>query len=89
MWAARIGIDMDYETLASAFALLNGNPPKSLRYRNGRFEAEDARAIRYRAQVEGYIRELHPCETDTQFKLRYRRNCVLRALYKQMGVPSK
>lgn len=89
LWVGRIGIDMDYETLASAFALLNGNPPKSLRYRNGLFEATDPRAQQYRSQVEKYIRELHPHATRTRELLKRRRNDVLRALYKQMGVPSK
>ena len=80
---------MDYDTLASAFALLYGNPPKSLRYRNGRFEATDGKAQAYRSQVENYIREMHPHATRTRGLLKRRRNDVLRALYKQMGVPSK
>ena len=80
---------MDYETLASAFALLYGNPPKSLRYRNGLFEATDARAQSYRSQVENYIREQHPHATNTRGKVKRRRNDVLRALYKQMGKESK
>lgn len=80
---------MDYESLATAFALLHGNPPKSLRYRNGLFECKDGRAQAYRSQIEKYIRELHPVATNTREKLKRRRNDVLRALYKQMGVESK
>lgn len=77
---------MDYETLASAFALLHGNPPKSLRYRRRLFSATDAKAQQYRAQCEKFIREQHPGATNTREKLKRRRNDVLRALYRQMGV---
>ena len=80
---------MDYETLASAFALLFGNPPKSLRYRNGLFEATDGKAQVYRSQVEKFIREQHPHATNTREKVKRRRNDVLRALYKQLGIDSK
>ena len=80
---------MDYEALATAVALLFGNPPKSLRYRNGLFGATDPKAQQYRAHVEKYIREQHPVETNTRAKLTRRRNDVLRALYKQMGIESK
>ncbi len=80
---------MDYDTLAAAFALLYGNPPKSLVYRHGLFEARDPKAQAYRSQVEKYIREQHPHATNTREKVKRRRNDVLRALYKQMGVASK
>lgn len=81
--------DMDHESLATAFALLHGNPPKSLRYRNGLFAATTPKAQQYRVQVEKYIRELHPHATRTRELLKRRRNDVLRALYRQMGVESK
>ena len=79
---------MDYETLASAFALLYGNPPKSLRYRHGLFSATDAKAQSYRSSVEKFIREQHPHATNTREKVKRRRNDVLRALYKQLGIES-
>ena len=80
---------MDYDTLATAFALLHGNPPKSLYYRNGLFEMRDAKAAQYRSAVDKFVREQHPVATNTREKLKRRRNDVLRALYKQMGVESK
>lgn len=80
---------MDYDTLAAAFALLYGNPPKSLRYRNSLFEATDSKAQSYRQMLENYIREQHPHATNTREKVKRRRNDVLRALYKQMGITSK
>ena len=80
---------MDYESLATAFALMHGNPPKSLRYRNGLFEATHPSAQAYRSKVETYIRELHPHATNTREKVKRRRNDVLRALYKQLGIDSK
>lgn len=76
---------MDYESLATAFALLYGNPPKSLRYRGRLFSATDAKAQRYRSQVENYIHSVHPHATRTRELLKRRRNDVLRALYAQMG----
>ncbi|MDQ5904046.1 MAG: hypothetical protein QG672_1639 [Pseudomonadota bacterium] len=80
---------MDYEALATSFALLYGNPPKSLRYRNNVFGATDGRAQTYRNAVEKFIREQHPHATRTRELLKRRRNDVLRALYKQMGIDSK
>ena len=81
--------DMDYETLASAFALLHGNPPKSLRYRGRLFSADDNKAKLYRAAVEEFVRAQHPHETRTRELCRWRRNDVLRALYAQLGIESK
>lgn len=80
---------MDYESLATAFALLYGNPPKTLRYRGRLFSATNAKAQRYRSQVEDYIHSAHPYETRTCGLLKRRRNDVLRALYAQMGRESK
>ena len=77
---------MDYETLASAFALLHGNPPKSLRYRGRLFSATDGKAQAYRAAVEKFVREQHPHATRTRELLKRRRNDVLRALYAQLGI---
>lgn len=80
---------MDYETLASAFALLHGNPPKSLRYRHGLFSADDSKAQQYRSACENFIRAQHPHATRTRELCRRRRNDVLRALYAQLGIESK
>ena len=80
---------MDYDSLATAFALLHGNPPRSLRYRGRLFSATDAKAQQYRAAVEKFIRERHPHATRTRELLNRRRNDVLRAMYKQMGVEPK
>jgi hypothetical protein len=80
---------VDYDTLAAAFALLYGNPPKSLVYRHGLFEARDAKAQKYRSEIEKCICEQHPHATNTREKVKRRRNDVLRALYKQLGITSK
>lgn len=80
---------MDYETLAGAAILLLGNPPKSLRYRGRLFSATDGKAQAYRSAVEKFIREQHPHATRTRELLKRRRNDVLRAMYRQMGVEPK
>jgi hypothetical protein len=81
---------MDYESLATAFMLLHGQPPKSLRYRHGGFSKTDERAQRYTIWVEKFVREQHPHATRTRTLLERRRNDVLRAIYKQLGrEPSK
>lgn len=61
----------------------------TINYRNGLFEAKDGKAQSYRQTVENFIREQHPHATRTRELLKRRRNDVLRALYKQMGVESK
>lgn len=81
---------MDYETLATAFMLLYGPPPKSLRYRTGGMWKSNAKAQAYASLVEKYIREQHPHATRTRTLLARRRNDVLRAIFRQLGIePSR
>lgn len=77
---------MDYETLASSFALLHGNPPKSLRYRNFLFAVTDKKAHEYRASADKFVKEHLPHLADTHRKVKIQRNCLLRALYAQLGI---
>ena len=77
------------ETLATTFALLHGNPPKSLRYRRGLFCVEDAKASEYRTRADQFVREHLPHVTNTRAKQKIQRNRLLRALYAQLGIESK
>lgn len=80
---------MDLDTLATSFALLHGNPPKSLRYRNGLFAAPDEKATTYRILAEKFVREHLPHVTNTRRKALIYRNKLLRVLHAQLGIESK
>jgi hypothetical protein len=80
---------INYDALATAFCLLHGNPPKSLRYRNRLFSVTDRQAAVYRARAELFMREQCPVETNTIKRLKVQRNKMLRALYHQHGLVSK
>lgn len=82
---------MDYETHATAFALLHGNPPKSLRYRHGLFEVKDVVAVDYRIAAEQYVLEhvLPEGTSPVSPKVRAHRNNLLRTLHQQLGIESK
>lgn len=79
----------DMDTLASAFALLHGNPPKSLRYRNGLFAAPDAKATEYRILAGEFMKAQMPHVVNTNRRTKIYRNMLLRALYAQLGIESK
>ena len=78
-----------YETLATAFVLLHGHPPKSLRYRNHLFCVTDAKAGLYRANADVFVIEQLPSLANTYRNTRIQRNCLLRAVYKQLGIESR
>lgn len=73
------------EALATAFALLHGNPPKSLRYRRGLFCVTDQDAADYRHRAFIFVREHMPYATNTTRRAVIIRNKLLRALYAQLG----
>jgi hypothetical protein len=80
---------VNYDALATAFCLLHGNPPKSLRYRNRLFSATDQRAVAYRKHAETFMTEQCPDESYSFRGLKIQRNKMLRALYAQHGIESK
>lgn len=78
----------DMDTLASAFALLHGNPPKSLRYRRGLFCVTDQKAADYRFAASMFVAQHLPHVADTTRRRVIMRNKMLRVLYAQLGIPS-
>lgn len=71
------------KTLALAFALLHGNPPKSLKYRNGGFSFTKPPATEYAFKLVAYIAANSMGKYNTATKRVMARNRCLRFI---MGV---
>ena len=56
----------DEQTIAAAFILLHGNPPKAIRVRNGMFAFRSPAAHDYKRRLQEYVMEQLPevCRTS-------------------------
>lgn len=78
---------MDPHTIATAFILTHGNPPRSLYWRPGGFRKNDYPAVRYCNQLEEIIKGMSP--TIKRQRLCVWRNKVLRIIFEELGIERK
>jgi hypothetical protein len=71
------------KTVALAFTLLHGNPPKAVKYKGRLFEFRGEAARRYKFKLQQYVGAEFPGVLDTEYKRVMARNRCLRYI---MGI---